>query len=98
MGGKDGYLAFELEDRAMDEGFIEEESGIICAEARGEIIGAVEDEVVVFDDIETVIGVEIARMLHDFDMRVHRGDARTGAFQLGCSHPVAIVEDLAMEI
>lgn len=79
MGGEDGCLAFELEDRAMDEGFFEEKGRVICAEARGEIIGSVEDEVVALDDSETVMGVEVAGVLDYFDMRVDRGDAGTGA-------------------
>ena len=79
MGSEDGYLALELEDRAMNEGFFEEKSRVICAEARGEIIGSVEDEVVVLDDSETVMGVEVAGMLDYFDMRVDRSDAGPGA-------------------
>src|SRR5580658_1335338 len=44
---EDGYLAFEAENGAVNIGFSEEDARVVNEIARGEIIGAVHDEVVV---------------------------------------------------
>lgn len=50
VGCEDGHLPIEAVDGAVDKGFFEEDGGIVCEETSGEIIRAIEDDIVVSGD------------------------------------------------
>ena len=80
MGGEDAELAFELVDRSVDEGLL------LCGgfggdeEAGGEVVGAVEDEVVVSNEAVFVILSEVLRVGADFDLGVECAELSGGDF------------------
>ena len=55
FGGKDAGLAFEAENRAVDVRLAGEHAGVVDQIARGEIVGAVDDDVEVAKDFERVV-------------------------------------------
>jgi len=60
VGGEGGDLALELENSAVDEGFFEEEGGVVCGEAGGEVVGAIEEGIVGGEEVEGVFGGEFS--------------------------------------
>ena len=78
MGSEDRDLSFELENRSVDQGFFLKKSGVVGAEAGGEVVGPVEKEVVVREEIERIPGLETPGMLHDFDVWVDFGEPIPG--------------------
>ena len=65
MGPEGGYLCGVLGDGAPDEGFVEVFAGVVDDVAGGEVVGAVEDEVVLVDDVEGVVVGELFVVLVD---------------------------------
>ena len=98
VGGEDGDLSLELENGSMDEGFFEKEGGVVCCEAGGEIIGAVEEGIVILEEVEGVFGSEASGVEGDFDVWIDLLETGFGAVQLWGVDAVGIVEDLAMEV
>ena len=98
MGGEHGHLAIEAVDGTIDERFFEEKGGVVGEEAGGEVVGAVEDDVVVFRDRDGVFrgkadGVEI-----EGDVGVGFAEAGGGGFEFGFPDGGVGVEELALEV
>jgi len=98
VGGEDGELTFKLKDRSMNEGFFQEESGVVGGEAGGEVVGAIEEGVVGFEEFEAVIGIEPTTMKDDFDVRIDLTKAGLGTFEFGLADEAGVVKDLTVEI
>lgn len=96
--GENRDLAFELGDGPVDERFFLEKSGVVGAKAGGEIIGAVQDQIIAGEQIETVSDVEASRMFDDVDMRVDLGEAIAGAGEFWGVGSISVVKNLAVEI
>lgn len=79
VGCEDGDLAFELENGAVNEGLFEKEGGVVGREAGGEVIGAVEEGIVVLEEVERVFGSEAAGVEGDFDVGIDLLEAGFGA-------------------
>ena len=62
-------LAVELEDAAVDDRLVGHHRGVVEQIAGGEVIGSVDDDVVVLDDVEDVVRAQGDRMLDDVDVR-----------------------------
>ena len=65
---EDGDLPFELEDRAEGEGFAEFDAGVVDEVAGGEVVGTVEDEVVVGEKPFCIFGGEAFDMRAEFNL------------------------------
>lgn len=98
MGREDGDLSLKLKDGPVDEGFFEEEGGVVGGEASREIVRAIKDDLVGREELKRVFGGEAARMGDDFDVRIDRLQPLSGAYQLGGTDRVGVVQDLPVEI
>src|SRR5205823_4010395 len=94
----DGDLSFEAEDRAVDVRFFSEHTGVVDEIASWKVVGAVEDDVVVADDFERVVGRERAFVCRELDVRIQIVQMLNGSFELRSSNVLCIVKNLAMQI
>ena len=90
MGGEDAELAFELVNRSVDEGLLlcgglggDEETG-------GEVVGAVEDEVVGFNEVAFVILGEVLWVGGDLDLGVEGAEVGGGDFGFGLANAFVV--------
>ena len=67
---EDAGLAFEAEDRAVDVRLAQEHAGVVDQVARREVVRAVDDDVVVLQDLERVGAGEHGVVLHHIQVRV----------------------------
>jgi len=96
--GEDGEHSLEAEDRAVDVGLFEDDAGIVDAVAGGEVVGAVDDDVVVFDQIEDVGAVDDGFEFDDVDVGVEVLEAFGGGFYFVFADGGHAEENLALEI
>ena len=75
---KDGALTFETEDRSVDIRFTQKGAGIVDKVASGKIIGAIDNDVVVAEKIESVVGTECDFVGDDFDVGIKFGNGAAG--------------------
>src|SRR5690606_6109408 len=75
-----------------------EEGGVIRKEAGGEVVAAIEDDVVVLRQIEGVFRSETDGMEIDCQMGVDLTEAVFRALQLRFSDPGFAMEDLALKV
>ena len=95
---KNRALAFKPEDRAVDVRLVEEDTNIVGEIAGREIVGAVDDDIVVFDDLDGVVAAEHGVVKDDMDVGIDILDAIARAIELLASHVLRAVQDLALEI
>lgn len=96
--GKDGDLAFKLVNGTVDEGLLEKVSGVVCGEAGGKVIGAIEEGIVIGEEVDGIVWLEAARVKGDFNVRVDFEEACFGAFEFGGADRAVLVKDLAVEV
>ena len=85
-------------DRAINEGFSEQESGVVGKKTGGEIVRAIDEDVVGTGDLQRVFRAESHRVEFDPDVGIHLAQAGGGAFEFRFPEPGFAVEDLALEI
>ena len=83
MRREDGDLSFELENSAVNEGFLLKKGRVVGAEAGREIIRPVQDKIVVVEKIEGVVRFELSGVFDDFDVWIDFGKSFPGAGELG---------------
>src|SRR6185503_17191523 len=91
-------LPLEAEDRAVDVRFLEEDAGVVGEIARREIIGAIDDDVVRADDIESVLAGDAGVMDDDFDVGIELVDCFLRRFCFRTADVFGGVKDLALEV
>ena len=96
--GEDAELALEAEDRGADDGDLQPHGRVVEQVARREVVDAVDDDVVVLDDLHDVRGVQARLVLDDVDVRVERVDLLLGGVDLGHADAVGRVDDLALQV
>src|SRR5215470_2641962 len=90
--------AFELENRAVDVSLAREVAGIVDEIARVEVVGSIDDEVVVLDDVHHVVHVDAHGQLDDLHIGVERLDGLRARVDLGTSHAARGVEHLTLQV
>src|SRR5204863_6002792 len=65
---------------------------------RGEVVGAVDDDVVAVDDVEDVVGAEAHVIGDDVDVRVQLRQRLLGRVDFALADAVDVVEDLALQV
>ena len=95
---EDADLAVEAEDRAPDVGLAEDRGGVVDEVAGGEVVGAVEDEVVAGKELQGVGGVEPDVVQPDVHQRVQGRDGVAGGLDLGPAHVRHAVDHLALQV
>ena len=95
---EDRRLPFEAEDAAVDVGLAEQHAGVVDEIARGEVVGAVRDDVVRAEDVERVLARELGRVQVNLDFRVEVAQAFAGGFELRPAHVLGAEGDLPLEV
>src|SRR5205085_11183744 len=72
--------------------------GVVDQVAGGEVVGPVHDHVVAVDDVQDVVRAQADVVGDDVDVGVERGQGLLGRVHLALTHPVEVVEDLALEV
>ena len=98
MGADRGDGPVEHADRRGDERLFRQIARIRHQITRGEIVGAVGDQIVARNDVERVRSPEPDRMGLDRDVRIEPRDRGRGAFDLGRADVRRRVDDLALQV
>ena len=91
-------LAFEADDPCVGEWFSCHDTCIVDQEFCREIVGSVNDEVVVFDDIHDVLGCDEFAVCIDFDIWIDRLHGFFGGFYFGFAEVGCCVDDLSLKV
>ena len=91
-------LAVEAQDATMREGLASHHTGIVDEELHGEIVGTIDDEVVVLDDIKCVRRVEEFVIRLHLHVRIDGLDLLLGTLHLRHAYVLREVDHLALEV
>src|SRR5437588_7885816 len=95
---EEAHLSLEPEDRAVHQGLAEEMGGVVGEVAGWEVVGAVDDDVVVLEYVEGVCRVQVLANADDLDVRVHRLQPIGRRLGLGPADVFDTVQDLTLEV
>src|SRR5579883_549027 len=95
---KNRDLALETEDRAIDVLLTEQNARVIHKVARGEIISAVHDEVVVFEEFKRVAAFEFGFIGFNFDVGVETRKTILCRKRFWSAHILCAESDLALQV
>ena len=95
---EDGGLAFKPEDRAVDIGLAQQHAGVVDQIARREIVGAVDDDVVIAEQVEGVLAGQARLVGVDANRRDSAGQTFFGGLNLGPAHVGGGKRNLALQI
>ena len=95
---EDRDLPFEAEDRAEDVWLPEDRAGVVDEIARREVVGAVEDHVVIAKDVERVVGRQDAVVRDNVDVRIQIAKMLNRRFELGTADVLRAVKHLAVQV
>ena len=96
---EDGDLALEAVDRAVDDRDVVPDRCVVHEVPRGEVVGAVDDEVPAFvEDPVDVLGGETLAVREDVHVGVERGDRALRRVDLRCAERVERVDDLPLQV
>ena len=91
-------LSLEAEDAAVDIRLAEQHAGVVDEIARGEIVGAVHDDVVLADDVERVLRREPRLVGLHVHVGIEIGEASLGRLELRRAEGGGAVDDLPLEV
>ena len=91
-------MTLEAEDRAINIGLSEQDAGVVYKIARGKIVGAIHDDVVVFQNVERVFAGEMSFKEIDLNFGVQIVQATGGGFDFRAANVAGAEQDLALEI
>ena len=98
LGPEHGCLSFEPEDAAVGVRLAGEHAGVVHEVPGRKIIGAVEDDVVLAEQLERVLRGQRRLVRLDLHVRIHRVDLALGRGELGAAHIVGRVDDLPLQV
>src|SRR5262249_30118396 len=98
VGLEHRQLPVEAEDRGGHDGDLQTHAGVVEQVAGGEVVEAVDDDVVAANDLEDVRSVDPHRVLDDVDVGVERVDRLLGGVDLGNADPRGGVDHLPLQI
>src|SRR5262249_7722545 len=97
FGGEDRELAVEAEDRSVDDRLAEEHARVIDEVARREVVGAVDDDIVVAEDPIDVLARETLLDADDLHVGVEVLEDLLRALDLRHADAARRVEDLTLQ-
>ena len=98
LGREDAGLALEAEDRAVDVGLAGEHTSVIDQIARGKVVGAVDDEVEVAEDVSALSLVRRVSNLRTSTLGLIAAMRSRGGVELLAADIVGAVDNLALQI
>ena len=95
---EDRSLAVEPEDRPVHVGFPEQHASVVHKVSGRKIVGAIDDDVVILEDLKGVRAID--RMLVETDIKagVECQKFVPGALDLGTAHVRREMDDLALKV
>ena len=93
-----GDHALEPEDGPVHDRDAELHRRVVHEEARGEVVGAVDDHVPPREDVHHVVGAEAHVVGDHVDVGVEEGEGLLGGVDLAVADSLDVVEDLALEV
>ena len=98
LGPEHAGLAVEAVDGAPHVRLALEHAGVVDQVAGGEVVGAVDHQVVVPDQLAGVLRRQPGLVQGDLHVRVDLGDLVAGALQLGAADVGGAVDDLPLQV
>lgn len=95
---EDGDLALEAKDAPVNERAAGEKGGVVVKITRGEIIGTIEDDIVLRKQIAGIFWGDAVGMDGDVNERVGELEAASGGGDFGFADGSIVVEELALEV
>ena len=95
---KDGALALEPEDRAIDVRLVQEDADVVREIPRRKIVRAIDDDVVLLDDLSGILAAEHGVVQDDMHVRIDVLDPVARAVELLAADILRAMEHLALEI
>src|SRR6266849_5343844 len=91
-------LPLEAENRAVHIGLAEQNARVVDEIARGEIVGAIDDDIEVLEKFERVGASQLRLKRLDLNVRIEVREARARGFALGLANVAGAEGDLALEV
>src|SRR5688572_7243907 len=98
FGVEHARLAFEAEDRTVDVRLAQEDARVVHQVTGREVIRAVDDHVVVLEDLQGVLAGERLLVDPDLHVGVYVLELLVGALNLGTTHVRGAVDDLPLQV
>src|SRR5690242_8835938 len=98
LESEDRCLSLETEDRPVDVGLAQQYARVVREIARREVIGAVDDDVVVANDVERVLGGETRLVGLDVDVRIHVANTLSRRLELGTADVFRAMQHLPLQV
>src|SRR5690348_183735 len=93
-GVEHGSLPFKAEDAAVNVRLAQQDARIVHQIARGEVVRAVGNDVIVAEDVKRVLGSKPRLVQNHFHIRVDLADSVARRFKLGPPHIIGIMDNL----
>ena len=98
LGCEDRRLPLEAEDAAVSVGLSEDHARIVDEIPRREVVGAVEDDVIVAEDLERVLRGQRGLVAVDLERRIERREAVLRRGELRAADVTRAVQDLTLQV
>src|SRR5207245_10282243 len=95
---EDAHLSVEPKDAAVDDGLSEQHTGIVDQVTGGKVVTPVDDQVVVLENADHVVAGQSLLVRHDLAIGVEVFDSLLRRVGLRLADPLAVVEDLALQV
>src|SRR5262249_54349651 len=95
---EDAYLALKLENAAVHDRLPDQHRGIVHQVACGEIVGAIDDDVIVPKDVHDVVHGQALIVDAHLDIGIEAIDRLLGRLSLGHTNAVGAMQYLAFEV
>src|SRR5438128_183475 len=96
FGPKDARLSFKTKDRAVNIWFAGEHAGVVYQVARGKIVRAVDDHVIVDEQPQRVLAGQTGLVSFDLDVRIDVLETILRRSDLGAPDVLGAVNDLSL--
>src|SRR5262249_6475928 len=98
MWREDTRLTFKLKNTAVHHRLVSEESSIVYQVARGEVVAAIHDNVIVPKDVHDVVYRQTFIVDAHLDIGIETINRLLGRLGLGYANAVGAVQDLALQV
>jgi hypothetical protein len=98
LGREDTGLAFKLENASVDIGFPCKERCIVCQKLGREVVGTIDDDVVLWKDFKGILGSQSFLISYNLNIRIDSADGLLGRFCLRSTHVSRAMQHLPLKV
>ena len=91
-------LSLKTDDSRMGERLLRHHAGVVDEELRREIVRAIDDEIVILDEVEDVVAGDEGVVRNHLHVGIHRFHRLFRGLHLGLAHILRSVDNLALQI